>query len=65
MFAPGFVTGRVIDRFGAIAILRACLMLNLLRVTVALPLPEMIILRMVLKPRPIVLSAWLPRAFSS
>ncbi len=36
MFAPGFVTGRLIDRFGAIAILGAGVMLNLLCIAVAL-----------------------------
>ena len=36
MFAPGFVTGRLIDRFGAIAILSAGIMLNLLCIAVAL-----------------------------
>jgi predicted MFS family arabinose efflux permease len=36
MFAPGFVTGHVIDRFGPIAILGAGVMLNLLCIAVAL-----------------------------
>jgi MFS family permease len=36
MFAPGFVTGRLIDRFGAIAILGAGVMLNLLCIAIAL-----------------------------